>query len=125
MGPVSPPAVRQAAEPPSVHNGHVYQPLSASPVGTSQWRTVDDVLDWAIPTRVEDPEAHNGKEHRQQDLGPVHHFGDELPDRPEDDGLGRSERPLPRRSARGNKGKTSKYRDYVSEEELFQHLPKD
>ena len=80
---MSPTAARQAAEPPSVHNGYIYLALSAAPVGTNQWRTVDDVLDWAIPTQIEDPEAQNGEEHRQQDLGPVHNVGDEPPDQPE------------------------------------------
>ena len=34
--PLSPPAARQAAETPRVHNGNVYQLLSAAPVGTDQ-----------------------------------------------------------------------------------------
>ena len=50
--PVSPPPVRHAAEPPAIHSGYAYQPLSAAPVGTNQLRTVDDVLQWAIPTQV-------------------------------------------------------------------------
>ena len=49
--PVSPPA----AEPPAIHCGYAYKPLSAIPVGTNQWRTVDDVLEWAIPTQIENP----------------------------------------------------------------------
>merc|ERR1711867_399045 len=76
--PVSPPAVPRpvsppAAEPPAIHCGYAYKPLSAIPVGTNQWRTVNDVLHWAIPTRVEDPqlqgdqgrdvEAHNPPVH--------------------------------------------------------------
>ena len=42
--PVSPPAASQAAEPPTIHNGYAYQPLSAAPVVSDQRRTVDDVL---------------------------------------------------------------------------------
>ena len=54
--PVSPPPARHAAEPPAIHSGYAYQPLSAAPVVTNQWRTVDDVLQWAIPTQIENPQ---------------------------------------------------------------------
>ena len=79
--PASPSAARQAAEPPTIHKGYAYQPLSAAPVGTDQWRTVDDVLQWAIPTQVKNPQL-------QEDRGPGNNAGDPPPEQPEDDGLG-------------------------------------
>ena len=30
----------------------IHQPLSAAPVGTNNWRTIEDTLDWAIPREV-------------------------------------------------------------------------
>ena len=78
---------------------------------------MDDVLQWAIPTQVENPQL-------QEDRGPDNDVGDPPPEQPEDDGLGRDE-PPPKRSARRNKGQTTKFQDYVSEEELVQHLSKN
>ena len=68
------------------------------------------------PTQVENHQL-------QEDSGPDNDVGDLPLEQPEDDGLGRDE-PPPRRSSRRNKGQTTKFQDYVSEEELAQHLPK-
>jgi len=65
--PVSPPPARQAAEPPAIHCGHAYQPLSAAAVG-------NDELQWAIPTQVENSQL-------QEERGP----DDEVEDPPVED----------------------------------------
>ena len=74
----------------------------------------NDVLQWAIPTQVENPQL-------QEERGPDDEVEDPPPAQPEDDGPAREE-PPPRRSARRNKGKTTKFQDYVGEEELPQHF---
>ena len=116
--PVSPPAVPRpvsppAAEPPVIHCGYAYQPLSAIPVGTNQWRTVDNVLEWAIPTKVEDPQL---QEDQGRDVEVNNPPVQEPP--PAQPAVQSPERatPLPRRSSRKNKGKTTKFQDYVGDE---------
>ena len=42
---------------------------------------MDDVLQWAIPTQVENPQL-------REDRGPDNDVGDPPPEQPEDDGLG-------------------------------------
>ena len=125
--PPSPPAVPRsvsppAVEPPAIHCGYAYQPLSAIPVGTNQWRTVEDVLDWAIPTWVEDPQL-QGDQGRDVEAPnpPVH---EPPPAQPADQRPHGPETP-PRRSSRKNKGQTTKFQDYVGDEELPQQDTSD
>ena len=120
--PVSPPPARHAAEPPAIHSGYAYQPLSAAPVGTNQWRTVDDVLQWAIPTQTENPQL-------QEDQGrDVEVDNPQVQEpHPAQPAVQSPEKaaPPPRRSSRKTKGKTTKFQDYVGDEELPQQDTSD
>ena len=89
---------------------------------------MDDVLQWAIPTQVENPQVQDDNQHvddhPEEDHDPTSDAREASPDQPEDDGPW-TEVPLPRRSSSRNKGKPTKYQDFVSEEELAQHLQRN
>ena len=80
---------------------------------------MDDVLQWAIPTQIENPQL---QEEQGRDV--------EVDDPPVEDpppaqpGVQSPERaaPLPQRISRNNKGQTTKFQDYFGEEELPQQF---
>ena len=86
------------------------------------------MLQWAIPTQVKNPQVKDDnqhvEDHPQEDHDPAVDAREAPPDQPEDDGPW-TEVPPPRRSLRRNNGNTSKYQDFVSEEELAQHLQRN
>ena len=116
--PVSPPA----AEPPAIHSRYAYQTLSAAPIGTSQRWTVDDVLQWAIPTQTENPQLQEDQGRDVEvDNPPVQ---EPPPAQPAVQSPERAAPPL-LRSSRKTKGKTTKFQDYVGDEELLQQDTSD
>ena len=80
---------------------------------------MDDVLQWAIPTQIENPQL-------QEDEGRVVEVDDPPVEEPPpaQPGVQSPERaaPRPRRSSRKNKGQTTKLQDYVGDEELPQQV---
>ena len=78
------------------HGGWGYQPLSACPASG----TVTDLLDWAVPTRVEPVEVP-----QSQVQQPAAVTGGSVSDP--------QATPQPRRSTRAGRGQTRKFDDYV------------
>ena len=78
---------------------------------------MDDVLDWAIPTQVADPQL-------QEDQGQGVEVHELPPAQPAVQSPERAE-PPPRRSSRKNKGQTTMFQEYVGDEELPQQDTSD